>query len=35
MILTHEPKIVDGKIRSTQAQYNLDREAAKMSAFPP
>ena len=33
MILTDELKILDDKIKPKQAQYNLDREAAKMSAL--
>ena len=31
MTLTDEIKIFDHKIKVNQAQYNLDREAAKMS----
>ena len=34
MILTDKIKILDNKIKANQAQYNLDREAAKISAFP-
>ena len=33
MTLTDEIKILDDKIKANQAQYNLDREAAKNSAF--
>ena len=33
MTLTDEPKILDNKIKATQTQYDLDREAAKMSAL--
>ena len=33
MTLTDELKILDDKIKSNQAQYNLDREAAKISAI--
>ena len=33
MTLTDELKILDGKIKSNQAQYDLDREAAKISAL--
>ena len=29
MTLTDELKILDGKIKANQAQYDLDREAAK------
>ena len=32
MTLTDEFKILDGKIKANQAQYDLDREAAKISA---
>ena len=32
MTLTDELKILDGKIKANQAQYDLDREAAKISA---
>ena len=28
-----KPKIIDGKIKATQAQYNLDIEAAELSPF--
>ena len=34
MTLTDKIKILDNKIKANQAQYNLDREAAKISAFP-
>ena len=33
MILTDELKILDDKIEANQAQYDLDREAAKISAL--
>ena len=33
MTLTDELKILDGKIKENQPQYNLDREADKMSAL--
>ena len=33
MTLTEQVKILDGKIKSTKAQYDLDREAAKISAL--
>ena len=33
MTLTDELKIFDGKIKENQPQYNLDREADKMSAL--
>ena len=33
MTLSNEIKILDDKIKANQAQYNLDREAAKMSAL--
>ena len=33
MTLTDERKILDDKIKANQAQYNLGREAAKMSAL--
>ena len=33
MILTDELKILDNNIKANQAQYDLDREAAKISAF--
>ena len=33
MILTDEPKILDNKIKANQAQYDLDREAAKISSL--
>ena len=32
MTLTDERKILDGKVKSNQAQNDLGREAAKMSA---
>ena len=31
MTLTDELKILDDKVKRNQAQYNLDREAAKIS----
>ena len=34
MILTDELKIIDDKIEANQDQYDLDREAAKISALP-
>ena len=34
MTLTDELKIIDDKIDSNKAQYDLDREAAKISALP-
>ena len=34
MILTEEVKILDGKIKANKDQYDLDREAAKISAQP-
>ena len=34
MTLTDELKIIDDKIDSNQAQYDLNREAAKISALP-
>ena len=34
MTLTDKTKILDNKIKANQAQYNLDRDAAKISAFP-
>ena len=34
MTLTDELKIIDDKIEANQAQYDLDREAAKISALP-
>ena len=34
MTLTDELKIIDDKIDSNQAQYDLDREAAKIFALP-
>ena len=33
MTLTDERKILDDKIKESQAQYNLGREAAKISAL--
>ena len=33
MTLTDELKILDDKIKGNQAQYNLDREAAKISSL--
>ena len=33
MTLTDELKILDDKIKSNQAQYDLDREAAKIFAL--
>ena len=33
MTLTDEFKILDDKIKANQAQYNLDREAAKIFAL--
>ena len=32
MTLTNEPKTLDDKIKVNQAQYDLDREAVKVSA---
>ena len=32
-VIAHELKILDDKIKVNQAQYNLDTEAAKISAF--
>ena len=34
MTLTEQAKILDDKIRGNKAQYELDREAAKISALP-
>ena len=34
MTLTDERKILDNKIKANQAQYDLGREAAKISALP-
>ena len=34
MILTDEIKLLHYKIRANQAQYDLSREAAKISALP-
>ena len=33
MTLTNEHKILDDKIKANQAQYDLGREAAKISAL--
>ena len=33
MTLTDELKVLDDKIKTNQAQYNLDRETAKISAL--
>ena len=33
MTLTDEIKILDDKIKANQAQYDLDKEAAKISAL--
>ena len=33
MTLTDELKVLDDKIEANQAQYNLDRQAAKISAL--
>ena len=33
MILTEQVKIFDDEIRANKAQYDLDREAAKISAL--
>ena len=33
MTLTDELKFLDDKIKANQAQYDLDREAAKMSSL--
>ena len=33
MTLTEQVKILDDKIKANQAQYDLDREAAKISAL--
>ena len=33
MLLTEQVKILDDKIKANKAQYDLDREAAKISAF--
>ena len=33
MILTEQVKILDGKIKANQPQYDLGREAAKISAL--
>ena len=35
MTLPEELKIFDDKIKENQAQYDLDREAAKISALSP
>ena len=34
MTLTDELKILDDKIKANQAQYDLGREASKISALP-
>ena len=34
MTLTEEVKILDDKIKANKAQYDLDREAAKITALP-
>ena len=33
MTLTKQVKILDDKIKANQAQYDLDRESAKISAL--
>ena len=33
MTLADKPKIIDNKIKANQVQYDLDREAAKISAL--
>ena len=33
MTLTHKLKILDDKIKANQSQYDLNREAAKISAL--
>ena len=33
MTLTDEIKVLDDKIKANEAQYNLDREAAKISGL--
>ena len=33
MTLSEQVKILDDKIKANNAQYNLDREAAKLSAL--
>ena len=35
MAITDQIKILDKKIMQNEAQYNLDRKAAKMSAWSP
>ena len=35
MTWTDKLKILDDKIKANQAQYDLSREAAKISALPP
>ena len=35
MTVTDQVKILDGKIKSNQAQYDLGRQAAKISALSP
>ena len=34
MIVTDQLKILDDKIKANQAQYDLNRNAAKVSALP-
>ena len=34
MTVADQLKIIDNKIKSNQAQYDVDRFAAKMSALP-
>ena len=34
MTVTNQIKILDRKIKQSQAQYGLDRKAAKISALP-
>ena len=33
MTLTEQVKTIDGKIKTNKAQYDLDREAAKISVL--
>ena len=33
MTITEEPKILDDRIKTNQAQYELDKEAVKISAL--
>ena len=33
MAITEQVKILDGKIRASKTQYDLDRQAAKISAL--